>query len=286
MCKVIEYYNPQCGHAFRYRLDNRCQDGFSYAARSCKGDGNQVIGYRPFPGHRVCEACKDDALEIPDQSHHLCADEIQACSEEGLWSGFATTEAWQEELRHERIRHLNVVIALRQHENFEDAEEEQCNDETEGDWDSEVGQGADEQHHCVLEEGSQGDDGSVFFSSKETQRDIGWQEHSTEDEDDAENDEDVADGPDQWGFTHSDRELNNERFVEWLLADHGEVDTVDVCDSPDVDTKDGWDSAAEADVEDNCDTSEAELEGPFRVWDEEIDHDWEDEDSESEEDIL
>ena len=132
----------------------------------------------------------------------------------------------------------------------------------------------------------------MYFSSTDYPRDAALQEHLAEDEDDEENNGNMADVPAHWGFTHSDQELDRQNTIGWLLegdtrtADDREADFMDICESSDADTEYDWDSAVEADIEDNCSASEAEDQDSTDISNDDAEYYLEESETDSEEEVL
>lgn len=91
---------------------NRCSDGFSLAARSCKGNDNQVMAYQPFSNPRSCNACEDYKSELLQRIRRIYVGEVQSKAEREGWSPSDIIVYLQEKMHHERIEDFDDLVTL------------------------------------------------------------------------------------------------------------------------------------------------------------------------------
>lgn len=92
MCQVVKYYFS-CTHTDRYRLVNACSFGFCPNARSCIGNNNQIMAYRPVPTSLWCEPCLRRRHQIILAVHRLLMYDVCAQAEREGWSNHSIGQA-------------------------------------------------------------------------------------------------------------------------------------------------------------------------------------------------
>ncbi|KAL6713975.1 hypothetical protein ACLMJK_008469 [Lecanora helva] len=322
MCQVLSLLHPSCGHAFRYHLSNPCSAGFSHSARSCKGEGNEIVATRPYSKQGTCEICRnddDDDSEILQQAGGVSVSGVRG--QEG-WEGFCLAETWQEASGRKNV---NLFMQLRQAQERGEGGAfrwSYSGDEVSEDEDTDV---CSEDEWTSSEGSLEGDDESDFDSDESSEeivwREINWQGRDSQSDDESIDNSETGSPEEikwraiQWQEPH--HECDNENEERQLVA-RASTDSEFLrrpsilrrstgdstnCGDPfrhvhfankvrtrsffrgSISTDYEDDTAAtEADVEDNCEDSEDECEEAFFSPEDEYSPSWTD--GESDDDIL
>lgn len=86
MCQVSKLYHAGCDHTIRYRLVNRCSEGFCPDTFSCRVNTNWIIAFRPVYNPRWCYDCHDERIGAIRDSHENDQNEIMEQADGEDWS--------------------------------------------------------------------------------------------------------------------------------------------------------------------------------------------------------